>query len=183
MQFLVETQYRFGSGSVAAAMSLDGKLVRASLWERNSFWDKGYALIPLEELRHVNRVVLNKSAYPGGKTTFAGSGRQFVAQEARKLQRTPEGYVPRLGERGPIKVALIKAADGWSSARRERARQIAREGWLREALAHLRAWKPVGKFAVKGGTIVLQSVEHDPGFGGRLARLRVKEEVVAYCPV
>ena len=183
MKFLVETQYRFGSGSVAASMSLDGKLVRASLWERNSFWDRGYALIPLEELRHVRNVIIYRAAYPGGIYEFSGSGRQFIAQEARKAEAASKGYVPRLGERGPLKVALLEASRGWSAARRERARQIAREGYLREALAHLRAWKPVGRFAVKGGTIVLQSVEHDPGFGGRLARLRVKEEVVAYCPV
>ena len=183
MKFLVETQYRFGSGSVAASMSLDGMRVRASLWEKSPFWDKGYALISLEELRRVRRVTLYKAAYPGGIYKFSGSGRQFVAQEARKMLTAPKGYVPRLGERGPLKAALLEASVGWSSARRERARQIAREDYLREALAHLRAWKPVGKFAVKGGTIVLQSVEHDPGFGGRLARLRVKEEVVAYCPV
>ena len=183
MQFLVETLYRFGSGSVAASMSLNGKLVRASLWERNSFWDRGYALVPLEELRHVRNVTIYKAAYPGGIFMFSGSGRQFVAQEALKMLTAPEGYVPRLGERGPLKASLLGASVGWSAARRERARQIAREGYLREALAHLRAWKPDGKFAVKGGTIVLQSPEHDPGFGGRLARLRVKEEVVAYCPV
>ena len=183
MKFLVETMYRFGSGSVAASMSIEGKLVRASLWERNSFWDKGYALIPLGELRRVRNVTIHKAAYPGGIFRFSGSGRQFIVQEARKLQRTPEGYVPRLEERGPLKAALLKASNGWSSARRERARQIAREGWCREVLAHLQVWKPDGKFAVKGGTIVLQSVEHDPGFGGRLARLRVKEKVVAYCPV
>ena len=183
MKILVDTQYRFGSGSVAASLTLDGKRVSASHWERDSFWDRGYALIPLEELRRVRRVVLIKSAYPGGIYKFSGSGRQFVAQEARKMLTAPEGYVPRLGERGPIKAALLGASVGWSSARRDRARQIAREGYLREALAHLRAWKPDGKFAVKGGTIVLQSPEHDPGFGGRLARLRVKEEVVAYCPV
>ena len=183
MKILVDTQYRFGSGSVAASLTLDGKHISASHWERDSFWDKGYALIPLEELRHVRRIVLIKSAYPGGIYRFSGSGRQFVAQEARKIQCAPEGYVPRLGERGPIKAALLGASVGWSAARRERARQIALAGWCREALAHLRAWKPDGKFAVKGGTIVLQSPEHDPGFGGRLARLRVKEEVVAYCPV
>ena len=183
MKILVDTQYRFGSGSVAASLTLDGKHISASHWERDSFWDKGYALIPLEKLRHVRNVALSMSAYPGGKTTFAGSGRQFVAQEARKIRTAPEGYVPRLGERGPIKAALLGASVGWSAARRERARQIALAGWCREALAHLRAWKPDGKFAVKGGTIVLQSPEHDPGFGGRLARLRVKEKVVAYCPV
>ena len=183
MKILVDTQYRFGSGSVAASLTLDGKRVNASHWERDSFWDKGYALIPLEKLRHVRNVTLYKSAYPGGIYKFSGSGRQFIAQESRKLQCAPKGYVPRLGERGPLKAALLEASRGWSSARRERARQIAREGYCRETLAYLQASRPDGKFVVKGSTIVLHTLEHDPGFGGRLARLRVKEEVVAYCPV
>ena len=183
MKILVDTQYRFGSGSVAASLSLDGKRVSASHWERDSFWDKGYALIPLETLRHVRNVTLYKSAYPGGIYKFSGSGRQFVAQEARKIKVAPEGYIPRLGERGPLKGSLLEASRGWSAARRERARQIAREGYCRETLAYLRAWKPDGRFVVKGSTIVLHTLEHDPGFGGRLARLRVKEKVVAYCPV
>lgn len=182
MKFLVDTKFRFGSGSLAASMSLDGQAVLAQEWERDSCWDKGFAHVPLAEVRKVRKMILRKSSYPGGSYRFEGSGRQYISMLARETRRSPGGYSPRLGERGSLKEALLTDSWEWSPARKERAMEIARQGWLRQELERLQALPHDGHLAIKGEAIVKQIMEHDPRYRGPKARFRVKEEVVARAP-
>lgn len=182
MKFLVDVTHRFGSGDLAASMTLNGQRVQAKEWERDSCWDKGYATISLSVLRKVRKVVLKKSAYPGGNFHFEGSGRQYIAQLARETRRSSGGYTPRLGNRGSLKSAILTDSWEWKNHRRDRALEIARQGWLREEVARLKAKSPGSDLAIKGEAIVERVVEHDPRFRGKQARLRVKEVTVARAP-
>ena len=97
MKFAINANVTFGSGDVYVELRIDDKRVpttQATSVEKKGCARYWYIEIPLEEVRKIKKIEYISEAWPGGRTEFTGSGREFISEMAKSHNRNLTWTIP-----------------------------------------------------------------------------------------
>ena len=90
MKFAINANVTFGSGDARASLKIDTKKIspaEATSKEKKGCVQYHYLDLPLEEVRKIKKIEYISEAWPGGRTEFTGSGREFISEMAKSHNR------------------------------------------------------------------------------------------------
>ena len=97
MKFAINAMVSFGSGDAHASLKINNKKVspsQATGREKKGCVQYQYLDLPLEVVRKIKKIEYISEAWPGGRTEFTGSGREFIREMAKSHNRNLTWTIP-----------------------------------------------------------------------------------------